>query len=1025
MFFHLAPLVLLAAPAAAVINLRNTTVTGTLTVPAGETANLDGTITLDAGVIDTYGSLVSSLNTILITGGGEVRLNSPAGNWNYGCCGTNAVTIDSGIEVLGQRGARYASQGTVNRGTFAAVSGGNSTGEFTIFVNHGFTNLGLLEARSGGALQLISVTPANFGTGSVLRVAAGGLARLNAGSSLTSLSQLGTIENQGQIELEGFTLQNAGQTTTLSGGEWALSQSTQILGGTLATTNGAVITIGRLVATTGGQPSVAFQGVTLNDDLSIKSGAALQLSGELTLDSATIRMAGGTSYLRLDPRTQILGTGAILSDSTGTGRIEASGDLVTLPAGVALSAPMGVLSLIRSGGTLPTTFDIAGPILAEGGTISSPALANGTVISRGTVSASSGGRLDINSPWENRGAMLIENQGILDLGGTLNNQGTLTVRNALVYFSSGGITGPGTTSISDSVVLASGNANLADYLAINGANIDRGVINGQLSLGGAAIDVGAGPSGRWTLSDGTLSGGIVNGTSGGEVVPAVPAGAPAKPRGTLIDIELNTNARVPAGATLNVRGALTGTGRLIVDGGTLNLGLQSQGVTDPTILDRIDPLGGAVVIAGPIGTPGSTLRLKAGVDWSVSHVRNNVFIGQRIEGEPGASLRIAGGYGNSPNSTLSQGVTFALPVEIGATGLFVRDGLTLDNATVTIGPGAGNQFSDGRLVFQGDQTLGGVGEVRFNSIPGFPSHPTLPRINRIEILPNSAQPAGLTLGPQITVRTAAGSGYIGGTYFYQLPPTAVPLTNHGTLLAENGHSLTLFTSEFQQWGTLRADGGSKIVVNDSDVTNQGVLESRGGTIQLSGGLTLSEASQLRIELSPSLLGEAPAAITVAGNLTLGGGLTATFAAGATASAGDTFSLLSQAAVGGVSGWFSWVAAPALRDGLYWRVASVGNRVTLNVLSGAPPGDYNSDGVVDAADYTVLRDNLGTALDLPNESATPGVVTLEDLDAWRTHFGDSASPALLAEAVPEPANFFLLVCASLALLAGDRLRRFPD
>jgi hypothetical protein len=44
-----------------------------------------------------------------------------------------------------------------------------------------------------------------------------------------------------------------------------------------------------------------------------------------------------------------------------------------------------------------------------------------------------------------------------------------------------------------------------------------------------------------------------------------------------------------------------------------------------------------------------------------------------------------------------------------------------------------------------------------------------------------------------------------------------------------------------------------------------------------------------------------------------------------------------------------------------------------------PGDYSGDGTVDAADYTVWRDNLGQTLALPNEDpgTTPGQVTSED------------------------------------------------
>ncbi len=52
-----------------------------------------------------------------------------------------------------------------------------------------------------------------------------------------------------------------------------------------------------------------------------------------------------------------------------------------------------------------------------------------------------------------------------------------------------------------------------------------------------------------------------------------------------------------------------------------------------------------------------------------------------------------------------------------------------------------------------------------------------------------------------------------------------------------------------------------------------------------------------------------------------------------------------------------------------------------------PGDYNADNRVDAADYTVWRDNLGATLSLPNDT-TPGSVSQADYAVWRANFGNS-------------------------------------
>jgi hypothetical protein len=67
------------------------------------------------------------------------------------------------------------------------------------------------------------------------------------------------------------------------------------------------------------------------------------------------------------------------------------------------------------------------------------------------------------------------------------------------------------------------------------------------------------------------------------------------------------------------------------------------------------------------------------------------------------------------------------------------------------------------------------------------------------------------------------------------------------------------------------------------------------------------------------------------------------------------------------------------------------------------GDYNRNGVVDAADYVVWRDNLDAEVTLPNDS-TPGMVTIEDYNVWRANFGREGSlDAVDWDSLQEPAN----------------------
>lgn len=78
-----------------------------------------------------------------------------------------------------------------------------------------------------------------------------------------------------------------------------------------------------------------------------------------------------------------------------------------------------------------------------------------------------------------------------------------------------------------------------------------------------------------------------------------------------------------------------------------------------------------------------------------------------------------------------------------------------------------------------------------------------------------------------------------------------------------------------------------------------------------------------------------------------------------------------------------------------------------------PGDFNGNGVVDAADYTLWRDNLGAANESAiNNNGDGGGITASDYTFWKQRFGNSAgsgaSGLATTGAVPEPATAFLAV-----------------
>ncbi len=96
------------------------------------------------------------------------------------------------------------------------------------------------------------------------------------------------------------------------------------------------------------------------------------------------------------------------------------------------------------------------------------------------------------------------------------------------------------------------------------------------------------------------------------------------------------------------------------------------------------------------------------------------------------------------------------------------------------------------------------------------------------------------------------------------------------------------------------------------------------------------------------------------------------------------------------------------------------RLTPNVVT--VPGDYNNNGIVDAADYSKWRDNLGAATEASiNNNGDGGGVTASDYTYWKTRFGNTsgAGAGSVTAAVPEPASMLLV---SVAILSSMFLYR---
>ncbi|WP_146584480.1 right-handed parallel beta-helix repeat-containing protein [Posidoniimonas polymericola] len=195
-----------------------------------------------------------------------------------------------------------------------------------------------------------------------------------------------------------------------------------------------------------------------------------------------------------------------------------------------------------------------------------------------------------------------------------------------------------------------------------------------------------------------------------------------------------------------------------------------------------------------------------------------------------------------------------------------------------------------------------------------------------------------------------------------------------------------------------------IVVNDSgslvgageivgDVTSSGAVApgESAGVIMIVGNYTQAASGILMMELAAA---DNHDALAASGDLTAGGALEVTLIDGFQPSAGDSFPLLAWG--GQKGGAFDSLLLPALSAPLAWDVTLLESQGLLSVVQAALlPGDFNDDGVVDAADYTVWRDN------------TSGAYTPGDYQTWRSNYGSAAATGGETP-VPEPVGLLLLV-----------------
>jgi T5SS/PEP-CTERM-associated repeat protein len=433
-------------------------------------------------------------------------------------------------------------------------------------------------------------------------------------------------------------------------------------------------------------------------------------------------------------------------------------------------------------------------------------------------------------------------------------------------------------------------------------------------------------------------------------------------------IDASTPLIPPFPPFMSIGANATGVGTVLVDG------------QDSRLLVRRE------LVVGGLGQ--GTLKIR---NHGIVQILDNPLLVPTIEVGPYGRIELDGGtlMGSTPDPAPS-------PIFFGTTVNGYIGGSGLVRGTVEIGEDAFLEAKAGHLLTfdsavsnQGATTING-GEIIFNK----------------QFANNAA--AGLTPPGRVSVEN-------GGTVrFREL------LTNNGVL--SSAHGATNIHGEIDNPGNIVVARDTIATFHDRVTTTGTLTVKPGGNALFLTDLMFVGLSLVQLEVDSNEIEDNSSQISAGGVITLGGTLSVALQGGYEQLIGKPLELIT--ASGGIVGAFDAIELPLIPNdlevGLHYTPTGVMMEVQAIIAAPELPGDYNDDGRVDSADYTVWRDQLGSNVSLPNDD-TPGVDN-GDYDRWKAHFGQTAGAGSFnfgTPIIPEPSTFVLLLSA---LATFGRYRR---
>ncbi len=951
---------------------------GTLNISDSATGTIGGALHLGQSNATGSAAEVNLSTNATLDVAGDLNMVSLGSTNQTGVLIVNATTtftIDGDINIGAGTGTTQTTAVMVG-GTFTQ----NGTSTFNLGTSTGAGNTSNFAVNTGGIATTgtgnitigdtgtLDIQGGTFNAGNAITMTSGSTVTLNGGE-LNATSGLDNTANGTLNFQNGMLTVTGGAFSPNAGGDYFIDGPTPVEMPHLVVGVGATANLNQdlhIARIHNGELTIAAGGQVTNTNGRIASltgsstgivtvtgvGSTWTNSNFLTVGSS------GNGTLSIEDGGQVISAGGTIGGNTAS-------NFVTVTGIGSTWTNSGILNVGEGGGAI-LSIESGGQVSNTDGTIGGSNANTVMVTVMGTGSTwTNSGELTVGNFGE--GTLQIKDQGQVSsssgiLGKFNGDVGTVTVSNAGSEWNTNILTvgdeGHGSLNIADGATVSAGVVSIAEDTGSGEVTVDNASLTISSGVGSGNLFVGS--IGDATLD--VLNAGVVSSVNGimSDEDPGATSVATVDGLGSMWQLIDNLDVGVNGTATLNVNnnGLVTvGSATTVSSNSTVAIGggRLEFGTTDFDSFSRITGTSGSLegdlpTLTGytDVATLPSS-QLKALLDLSEVRLTNNGYLFGY--GTPGVAL-INSSLGEVETTTgermrFDNGTNDG---QITLTGgqIHFTQSFTNNSAGLVIGNGT----------FRADGGMTNEGDIAFSATA-----------NVIGDMTNNA--AG-------TIISAGGS-----TTFFD------DVVNNGEIRTAI-NSATVYFGSYSGLG----DTGTGTVIMEGDLKPG----SSPGMMAFGGDLSFGLSAGLEIELGGLLSGDFDQ-LDIAGDFSLAGNLMISLINGFQLSQAMEFMIAEVD--GDLLGTFAGLADGALvgsfggTDLFIDYDGGDGNDVVLYTAGLA--GDFNNDGIVDAADYTVWRDGLGTTY------------TQADYDVWVNNYGQVASLSHLVESssVPEPSAAFLL------------------